>query len=53
MFTYTQLVFGSIAFKLFDFGQTFSGSLPQASHNKLDEFWPIPSYRAGVTESGL
>uniref|UniRef100_A0A4W5KRZ2 Activating transcription factor 6 n=1 Tax=Hucho hucho TaxID=62062 RepID=A0A4W5KRZ2_9TELE len=23
------------------------------SHNKLGEFWPIPSDRAGVTESGL
>ena len=29
------------------------GSVPQASHNKLGEFWPIPSDRAGVTESGL
>ena len=48
--TYTQLVFGSIAFKLFDFD---SGSLPQASHNKLGEFWPIPPDRAGVIESGL
>ena len=44
-FTYIQLVFGSIAFKL------FKGTLPQASHNKLGEFWPIPPERAGVTES--
>ncbi|KAM9401243.1 cytosolic phospholipase A2 gamma-like isoform 6-T6 [Salvelinus alpinus] len=29
-----------------------SGSLPQASHNKLGEFWPIPPDRAGVPESG-
>uniref|UniRef100_A0A8K9VFZ1 RING-type domain-containing protein n=1 Tax=Oncorhynchus mykiss TaxID=8022 RepID=A0A8K9VFZ1_ONCMY len=29
------------------------GSLPQASYNKLGEFWPIPPDRAGVTESGL
>ena len=49
-FTYTQLVFGSIAFKLFDFD---SGSLPQASHNNLGEFWPIPPDRAGVNESDL
>jgi hypothetical protein len=27
--------------------------LPQASHNKLGEFWPIPPDRAGITESGL
>ena len=38
-FTYTQLVFGSIAFKL---GQTETGA-----------FWPIPPDRAAVTESGL
>ena len=49
-FTYTQLVFGSIAFKLFNLGQTLH---PQASPNKLGEFWPIPPDRAGVTESGL
>jgi hypothetical protein len=48
-FTYTQLVFGSIAFKLFN----VSGSLPQASHKKFGEYWPIPPDRAGVTESGL
>ena len=29
------------------------GSLPQAFHNKLGEFWPIPPDRAGVIESGL
>ena len=52
-FTYTQLVFGSIAFKLFNLGQMFLGSVPQASHNKLGELWLIPLYRAGVTESGL
>ena len=45
----SQLVFGSIAFKLFN----VLGSLPQASHNKLGELWPIPPDRAGVTESGL
>ena len=50
--TYTQLVFGSIAFKLFNLGTNVLGSLPQASHNKLDELWPIPPDRAGVTESG-
>ena len=49
-FTYTQLVFGNIAFKL---GPNVSGSLPQASHNKLGEFWPIPPDRAGVNESSL
>ena len=27
------------------------GNLPQASHNNLGEFWPIPPDRAGVTES--
>ena len=48
-FTYTQLVFGSIAFKLFNLGQTFQ----VAFHNKLGEFWPIPPDRTGVTESGL
>ena len=56
-FTYSQLAFGSMAFKLFNLGQKFwsnvSGSLPQASHNKLDELWPIPPERAGETESGL
>ena len=40
-FTYTQLVFGSIAFKLFDLD------------NKLGEFWPMSPDSAGVTESGL
>ena len=49
-FTYTQLVFGNIAFEL---GSNVSVSLPQASHNKLGDFWPIPPDRAGVTESGL
>ena len=52
-FRYTQLVFGSIAFKLFNCGQNVSGSLPQASRKKLGECWPIPPERAGVTESGL
>ena len=51
-FIYTQFVFGSIAFKLFNLGQ-ISGSLPQASHNKFGEFWPISPDRAGVIESGL
>ena len=46
-FAYTQLVFGSIADTLFNLG------LPQASHNKLSEFFPIPTDRAGVAESGL
>ena len=50
-FIYTQLVFGSIANKLFE--SNVSASLPKASHNKLGEFWPIPPDRAGVTESGL
>ena len=48
-FTYTPLVFGSIAFKLFNFSQTFR----VAFHNKLGEFWPIAPDIAGVTESGL
>ena len=48
-FTYTQLVFGSIAFKLINLGQTFRVPSP----NKSGEFWPIPPDRAGVTESGL
>ena len=48
-FTFSQLVFVSIAFKLFNLGQTFL----VAFHNKLDEFWPIPPDRAGVTELGL
>jgi hypothetical protein len=52
-FTYTQLVFGSIAFTFFKLGSTVLGSLPQASHNNMGEFWPIPPDRAGVTESGL
>ena len=52
-FTYTQLVFGSIAFQLFNLGQMFWVAFQQASHNKLGEFWPIPPDRAGVTESGL
>ena len=52
-FTYTQLVFGSIAFKIFNIGRNILGRLPQASHNKLGEFCPIPPNRAGVTESGL
>ena len=47
-FTYTQLVFGSIAFKLLNLGQTFW----VASHNKLGEFWPIPPDRASLNESG-
>ena len=51
-FTYTQLLFGSIAFKLFYLGQTFQVAY-QTSHSKLGEFWPIPPDRAGVTESGL
>ena len=53
-FTYTQLVFGSIAFKLFNLGQTFRvafHNLPTISWGS--EFWPIPPDRAGVTESGL
>ena len=52
-FTYTQLVFGSIAFKLFNLGKNVLGSLPQASHNKLGEFWLIPLDRADVIKSGL
>ena len=52
-FTYTQLVFGSIAFKLFNLGQTFWVAFQQASHNNMGEFWPIPPDRAGVTESRL
>ena len=43
----TQLVFGSIAFKLFNLGQLFL-----VACHKLGEFWPIPPDRAGVTESG-
>ena len=53
MFTYTQLVFGSLAFKLFNLGQTFVGSLPQATPTKWGAFWPIRPDRAGVTEAGL
>ena len=51
-FKYTQLVFGNIAFKLFNLGQMFWVAF-QVFHNKLGEFWPIPPDRAGVTESGL
>ena len=29
------------------------GSLPQASHNKLGEFWQIPPDSAGVSESAF
>ena len=47
-FTYTQLVFGSITFKLFNLGQMF-----RIAFHKLGEFWPIPPDRAGVTELGL
>ena len=52
-FKYTQLVFGRFAFKMVYLGSNVLGSLPQASHNKLGEFWPIPPDRAGVIESGL
>ena len=45
-FTYTQIVFGRIAFKLFNLGQTF-----RVAFQNL--FWPIPSDIAGVTESSL
>jgi hypothetical protein len=41
------------SFDLFHHIPNVSGSLPQASHNKFGEFWPIPPDRAGVTESGL
>ena len=51
-FTYTQFVFGSIAF-IAQHGSNVLGSLPQASHNKLGEFWPIHPDRAGVNESSL
>ena len=44
-FTYTQLVFGSIAYTFFNLGQTFWVTF----HNKLGEFWPINPDRAGVT----
>ena len=47
-FTYTQLVFSSIALELFNLGQMFRVAFP---NNKLSEFWPIPPDRAGVTES--
>ena len=46
---YIQLVFGSIAFKLFNLGKMFQ----VAFHNKLGAFWPIPPDRAGVTESAF
>jgi hypothetical protein len=49
-FTYTHLVFGSIAFKLFNLGQTFRVTFHKL---KLGEFWLIPPDRAGVTESGF
>ena len=48
-FTYTQLVFGSIAFKLFNLGQMFW----VAFHKLPTISWAIPPDRAGVTESGL
>uniref|UniRef100_A0A8C8C8Z4 VOC domain-containing protein n=1 Tax=Oncorhynchus tshawytscha TaxID=74940 RepID=A0A8C8C8Z4_ONCTS len=42
---------GGYHFYLVDKDQPHNGSLPQASHNKLGEVWPIPPDRAGVTES--
>jgi hypothetical protein len=50
--TYTHLVFGSIAFKLINLGQTFH----VAFHKFPTISWvncPIPPDIAGVTESGL
>jgi hypothetical protein len=52
-FTYTLLVFGSIAFKFFNLGQTFQVALHKLHHNMLGEFLPIPPDKADVTESGL
>ena len=52
-FTYTQLVFGSIAFKLFNLGQTFRVAFHKLPTIRVGEFWPIPPDRASVTESGL
>ena len=49
-FTHTQLVFASIAFKLFNSGQMFRVAFHKLS---TSEFEPIPPDRAGVTESGL
>ena len=51
--TYTQFVFSSIAFKLFNLGQTFRVAFHKLPHSKLGEFWPIPPDRAGVTEQAL
>ena len=52
-FTYTQLVFGSIAFKLFNLGQMFCVAFQKLPTLSWGEFWHIPPDRAGVTESGL
>ena len=51
--TDTQLVFGSIAFKLFNLGQTFRVAFDKLPTINLGEFCPIPPDRTGVTESGL
>lgn len=48
------LVFGSIAFKLYDLGQMFWVSFHKLlTREALLELWPIPPDRTGLTESGL
>ena len=53
-FPYISIVFGSIAFKLYDLDNSFE--FPStSSHNSLLEFWPIPPdlNRIGGSEPGF
>ena len=52
-FTYTKIVFVSIAFKLFNLDQTFRVAFHKLPTKGWVNFGPIPPDRAGVTESGL